>query len=80
MKILRRTPASGGIASGPAFQFEQNKLPIERYTVSDPLAENRRLANALEQARQELALVLEKARGQVEAGTASIFEAHVMML
>jgi len=80
MKTLRGTPASGGIASGPAFQFKQEELRIERYTVSDPLAENQRLASALEKGRQELVLILEKAQGEIEAGTASIFEAHIMML
>jgi phosphoenolpyruvate-protein phosphotransferase len=80
MKILRGIPASKGIASGPAFQFKRAERRIERYTVSDPQAEIQRLASALEQGRKELALVLEKAQGEVESETASIFEAHVMML
>ncbi len=80
MKILRGIPASRGIAIGPAFRFKKNELQIERYQVSDPVAENQRLDDALEQARREIIQVLEKARGEVEAGTASIFEAHAMML
>ena len=80
MKTIHGIPASRGIAIGPAFQFKKTELRIERHTVPDPPAENQRLEGALEQARRELALVLEKARGEVEAGTASIFEAHAMML
>lgn len=80
MKVLRGIPASRGIAIGPAFQFKKRELRIERYQKSDPQVERQRLENALEQARQELSQVLEKARSEVEAGTASIFEAHLMML
>jgi phosphoenolpyruvate-protein phosphotransferase len=80
VKTLHGIPAARGIAIGPVFQFKKTELRIERRTVSDPQAELQRLEGALEQARRELALVLEKARGEVEAGTASIFEAHAMML
>ena len=80
MNTLRGIPASRGIAIGPAFQFKKNDLRIERLTVPDPLVENQRVASSLEPARREMALVLEKAQGEVEAGTAFIFEAQAMML
>ena len=80
MKTIRGIPTSGGVTIGPAFQYKNTELRIERHTVPDPMAENQRLEKALEQARRELAMVLEKAREDVESGTASIFEAHTMML
>ncbi len=80
MKVLHGIPASRGIAIGPAFQFKKIELHVKRNRVSDTQAEIEPLKNALERARQELTQVLEKARSEVKAGTASIFEAHLMML
>jgi len=80
VKILRGIPASRGISIGPAFQFKKGELRIVRYQVEDPAAEIQRFEGALEQARRELAQVLEKAQAETNAGTASIFEAHALML
>ncbi len=80
MRTLRGIPASRGIAFGPAFQFKKGMLRLKRCVALDPLAEDQRLANALEQARREVATVSEKAYGQVDAGTAAIFDSQAMML
>ena len=80
MKILKGIPASSGISIGPAFQFKKGEIHIPRHQVEDPAPEIQRFEAALEQARQELAQVLEKAQAETDAGTASIFEAHALML
>ncbi len=80
MRVMRGIPASRGIAIGPAFRFKETEVRIERNRVADPSTEIGRLETALKQARQELAAVLAKARTETDAGTASIFEAHAMML
>ncbi|MCC7129491.1 MAG: phosphoenolpyruvate--protein phosphotransferase [Anaerolineae bacterium UTCFX2] len=80
MKALNGIPASRGIAIGPAFQFKKTTIQIERLKVENPDQEIDRLASALQQARHEMSVLLEKARTETDAGTASIFEAHIMML
>jgi phosphotransferase system enzyme I (PtsI) len=80
MKILRGIPASRGISIGPSFLFKKGELHIAHFKIEDTKAEIQRFEQALTQARQELAQVLEKAQSETDAGTASIFEAHVLML
>ncbi|MGA2110636.1 MAG: phosphoenolpyruvate--protein phosphotransferase [Anaerolineales bacterium] len=80
MKVMRGTPASAGIAIGPAFQFKVSEVHVRREQAHDPSAEMKGLEAALKEARQELTAVLEKAQKETDRQTASIFEAHAMML
>ena len=80
MKKLQGIAASRGTAIGPAFHFRRVELVCERHTVEDPKAECARLEDALEIAREQLALVCAKAEAESGPERAAIFQAHAMML
>ncbi len=80
MDRLRGIPASPGIAVGPAFVIEQQTLEVDRHLADDPGAELEQLERALDRGRQQLAELVVRAREQVAADEASIFDAHAMFL
>ncbi len=80
MRTVRGTPASRGIAIGPAFRFEKAGLTVERRRVDDPYAEWARLEAALRAAREQLEALRASAHEEVGADQAAIFEAQAMML
>jgi len=80
MKILHGVPASRGIAIGPAFLFKKTDIHFERNTIKNVAEELQRFESALEQAKLQVAGLIEKAKLKTDADTASIFQAHAMML
>lgn len=69
-----------GIAIGPILLWKSNGLPIERRTVEDVSAEMGRVHAAVEQAKEQLGNLYEKAAREAGEASAAIFEAHRMML
>lgn len=79
-QTIRGIGASPGIASGPVFRYELREQAVEQRHIEDVSAEQARLDAALAQAQAETRALAERARKDVGAGNASIFEAHEMFL
>jgi phosphoenolpyruvate-protein phosphotransferase len=77
MNIFTGKPASPGIAIGPVFLFKSQIATLKTYRIDDPAAEYKRLENALEKIRTDLARLVEKLRSEGLAAEAEIFEAHI---
>ena len=80
MKILKGIPASGGIASGPAYIFKHSELGVKREAIADPAAELSRLESARDIAREQLQALKVKTEQEASADEAAIFDAHAMFL
>jgi phosphotransferase system enzyme I (PtsI) len=80
MKQVQGIAAARGFAIGPVFQFHQVDLHVERRTVTKPEQEITRLEQALAVATNQVQAVYEKAKVELAADQALIFEAHLMML
>jgi phosphotransferase system enzyme I (PtsI) len=80
MKQVQGIAAARGFAIGPIFQFRQVDLRVERHTVAKPEQEITRLEQALVIATNQVQAVYEKAKAELAADQALIFEAHLMML
>jgi phosphoenolpyruvate-protein phosphotransferase (PTS system enzyme I) len=80
MKQVQGIAAARGFAIGPVFQFHQVDLRVERRTVTKPEQEIIRLEQALVVATKQVQAVYEKAKAELAADQALIFEAHLMML
>ncbi|MEL7645862.1 MAG: phosphoenolpyruvate--protein phosphotransferase [Anaerolineaceae bacterium] len=80
MIILKGIPASGGIASGPAYIFRHAEVGVRRENISNPAAELARLESARDAARQQLQSLKEKTEQEASAEEAAIFDAHAMFL
>ena len=78
--VLQGIPASPGIALGPACLYRPTipSLPTEPPQSIDE--EQQRLATALRQAKAELEALRRQAQEQVDAYTASLFDAHLLFL
>ena len=80
MKRIQGIAAARGYAIGPAYIHRPARLEVERRSVEDAPAELRRLDAALAAAEAQLQLTIERARLEMPAEEAAIFEAHAMML
>ena len=79
-KIIQGLSASNGIAIGPAWVYQPVEIKIIQIDDADPDLERERLQGALEQAKSQLEIIMEKARQQVGEEEAEIFGAHLMFL
>lgn len=80
-RVLRGTPASEGVAIGPAYLYRPEKPPVPRYTVPDPEAEVQRFQEAVKEAGEQLRAIHAKVLQETgDKETAAIFEAHQMFL
>jgi phosphoenolpyruvate-protein phosphotransferase len=79
-QIIQGTPASPGIAIGPAWVYRPVRLEIERRPAASPADEWQRLQTALHRSLSQLAALQQRAAAQVGAEEAAIFEAHRLML
>lgn len=77
---LKGIPASGGLASGPAFFFKPEEVGVKREFISDTKAELNRLETARDEARNQLEDLREKTKAEASAEEAAIFDAHAMFL
>ena len=76
MKEIGGIGASRGIAFGPAHQFAEAELKVERRQIEDEAAEWRRLEDALEKAQGQLDEIYEKVKAESGEEYAEIFQAH----
>lgn len=72
--------ASPGIAIGPAWVMQETELHIPTDEVTNPEQEIARLKEALKQAKQQVEALRERAKTEMGADKAAIFEAHLMVL
>ncbi len=82
MEQLSGIPASSGIVMGKAFLYLEGETPeIPRYSIGDDSleAEWRRLLDAVEDTKREIAGLQKRAEQELDKQQADIFEAHMMM-
>ncbi len=80
MKQIKGIAAARGFAIGPVFQFQKVNLHLERYTISKPDDEVKRLDQAVVFASMQVQAVYEKAKAEMATDPAAIFDTHMMML
>jgi multiphosphoryl transfer protein len=77
---LTGMPASPGIAIGPVYQYQETRVNVTDAPAADPQLEQRRLEQALETAREQLADLYDSLRKRAGAAEAAIFRAHQALL
>lgn len=80
MQKLKGIPASPGIASGPAYIFQETALKIEKKTISDTTSELKRFEEATQIALEQIKTIRTKAESETSSEEAAIFDAHAMFL
>jgi len=83
MKVYRGIPASPGVASAPAFVFwDEEEASVPSYLVEEgeTATEWARLLVAVEKAKTEVEELRDRARRDMGAEQAAIFDAHLLML
>lgn len=73
-------PVAPGVALGPAYVHHMQALTVTRRAITDPEIEIQRLHNAIAAARKDIETLRTRARQQVGAYEAAIFEAHLLFL
>lgn len=79
-RIVEGIAASAGIAIARAFLLKSPDFHIERKTIGSAKREMVRLAAALEEAKQELESVKQRAQAKLGEDKAAIFAAHLLVL
>ncbi|NBI87086.1 phosphoenolpyruvate--protein phosphotransferase [Lachnospiraceae bacterium] len=69
-----------GIAMGGVVVLKKNDSPVVRGRIEDPDAEMERVKTALEQAKEQLGKLYDKALKEVGEENAAIFEVHQMLI
>ena len=77
---LRGIPVSQGVAIGPAYPYHVRTLAVPRYTVSDIVAEQKRLADAFAESRAELVALRDQTHEELGEQHAAIFHSHLDLL
>jgi phosphoenolpyruvate-protein phosphotransferase len=77
---LRGIGAARGYALGPAFHFGSGDVRVEKHPISDIGHEQQRWEHARSTAAGQIQAFVDKARLELAADQAAIFEAHVQML
>ncbi len=77
---LKGSPASPGVAVGPAALYRPRLPDVVARHVDAPAAEWQRLQEAVATARVEIEALHRRAMSQVGPGEAAIFEAHLLIL
>lgn len=72
--------ASSGIAMGKAFILEHPSFEVEKKSIDDASEETARFHQAIDQSKQELTVIKDKAFQELGADKAAIFEAHLLVL
>lgn len=78
--VLAGKSVFGGIAIGKLAVYNKKESQVKRTKVADVDVEVARFTEAKEQAKNQLAMLYEKARNEVGEVNAMIFEVHQMML
>ena len=79
-KTLNGIAASDGIATAEAYMLVEPDLSFSEKTIDDPAAEIDRLHKAIEASKEELETIKEKAKQNLGAEEAEVFEAHLTIL
>ena len=80
MTFLHGIAASNGIAIAKAYKLVEPNLSFEQKTVEDPAAEVERFRQAINKAKSELEIIRDRAKVDLGADKAAIFEAHLLVL
>lgn len=80
MQIYHGKSVFGGIAIGKIQVFSKKEHKIVRVKITDTDAEQLRFTKAVQEAKQQLAALYDKACREVGEANAAIFEVHQMML
>ncbi|MBT2654158.1 phosphoenolpyruvate--protein phosphotransferase [Bacillus sp. ISL-18] len=80
MTFLKGIAASNGIAIAKAYRLVEPDLSFEKKSVEDVTAEIERFRKAMEISKSELEAIRDKARVDLGADKAAIFEAHLLVL
>lgn len=77
---LKGIAASDGIAVAKAYMLVQPDLSFSKTSITDVEAETQRLDDALTQSVHELEIIRDKAKENLGAEEAQVFDAHIMVL
>ncbi|MFK9092234.1 phosphoenolpyruvate--protein phosphotransferase [Bacillus salipaludis] len=80
MTFLKGIAASNGIAIAKAYRLVEPDLSFEKKTIGDSAAEVERFNKAMEKSKSELEAIRDKAKVDLGADKAAIFEAHLLVL
>ncbi len=77
---LAGIPVSPGVALGPAYVYQVQRITVVQRSVTDPEKEVQRLQEALAATRQDIEALQARAQKQAGAYEAAIFDAHLLFL
>jgi phosphotransferase system enzyme I (PtsI) len=80
MKEYQGIPAAPGVAFGPAFHYEDVSYTVSKESIEQVETEIERFDAACSTAKDELALIQQKAQAETGSEEAEIFQAHSMFL
>ncbi|QIZ07272.1 phosphoenolpyruvate--protein phosphotransferase [Priestia megaterium] len=80
MTFLHGIAASNGIAIAKAYRLVEPDLSFEQKTIDDAAAEVDRFRQAMEKSKAELEAIRDRAKVDLGADKAAIFEAHLLVL
>ncbi|MBO0962651.1 phosphoenolpyruvate--protein phosphotransferase [Neobacillus sp. MM2021_6] len=80
MTFLQGIAASNGIAIAKGYRLVEPDLSFEKTTIEDSAAEVERFQRAMEKSKSELEAIRDKAKVDLGADKAAIFEAHLLVL
>nr|WP_304212155.1 phosphoenolpyruvate--protein phosphotransferase [Fredinandcohnia onubensis] len=79
-EMIKGIAASAGIAIAKSFRLENPDLTVERQTISDMDAEIKRFEEAVNQSKEELEAIKDRANVELGEDKAAIFSAHLLVL
>lgn len=80
MTFLKGIAASNGIAIAKAYRLVEPDLSFEKKTIEDTSVEVERFHTAIEKSKSELEAIRDRAKIDLGADKAAIFEAHLLVL
>lgn len=80
MLKIKAIGVSEGLAHAKALVIKEEDLTVVKDTISDVAAEQRRVTDAVENAKQQIAVLRDEAEKNIGAAEAEIFDAHLLML
>ncbi|MEH7222366.1 phosphoenolpyruvate--protein phosphotransferase [Bacillus sp. JJ1566] len=78
--IIKGIAASAGIAIAKSYRLEHPDLTVEKQTISDKDAEINRFEDAINQSKDELEAIKDRANEELGEDKAAIFSAHLLVL
>ncbi|MGN7297766.1 phosphoenolpyruvate--protein phosphotransferase [Ferdinandcohnia sp. SAFN-114] len=79
-EMINGIAASAGIAIAKSFRLEHPDLTVEKLTISDKDAEIKRFEEAVNQSKEELEAIKNRANVELGEDKAAIFSAHLLVL